>query len=211
MDYREHINTTHIETIMNNQTFLPWKTRSKKTILEHSKYLAVEDHTVELPDGQIIKRWPWIITPDYINVLAETQDNQFICFRQTKYAVEGTTLAPVGGYLEPNEEPLAAAQRELLEETGYAAPEWIDLGRYRVDANRGGGMAYLFLARGAYRVQEPDADDLEEQKLLYLSQVELEDALAAGEFKVLAWAANVALALRHIFISKVIAVCERNS
>jgi ADP-ribose pyrophosphatase len=183
---------------MSTPPFSPWKTLSRDTVLAHSKYLTVEDHTVELSDGRIIERWPWIITPDFINVVVETTEHQFICFRQTKYAVEGVTLAPVGGYLEPGEDPLTAAQRELLEETGYAASEWIDVGRYCLDANRGACTAYLFLARGAYYVQPPDADDLEEQELVFLTRTEIETALTDGEFKVLSWAANVAFALRHI-------------
>lgn len=176
----------------------PWKTLTRRTILNHSKYLTVENHTIELPDGRIIDDWPWLITPDFVNVLAVTEEEEFLCFRQTKYAVRGTSLAPVGGYLEPGEAPLAAAQRELLEETGYQAAEWIDLGHYVVDGNRGAGTAYLFLAQRAHRVSEPDPDDLEEMELLHLNRPELEAALAAGEFKVLPWAAVVALALRHI-------------
>jgi ADP-ribose pyrophosphatase len=175
-----------------------WKTLTRRTILNHSKYLAIENHTIELPDGRIIDNWPWLITPDFVNVLAVTEEEEFLFFRQTKYAVDGTSLAPVGGYLEPGEAPLAAAQRELLEETGYRAAEWIDLGHYVVDGNRGAGTAYLFLARRAHRVTEPDSDDLEELQLLRLDRPELETALAAGEFKVLPWAAVVVLALRHI-------------
>lgn len=181
-----------------------WKTLSRRIILNYSRFLTVEEHTVELPDGRVISEWPWLITPDYAIVLAVTQDSEFLCFRQTKYGVEGTSLAPVGGYLEPSlaviqEEPLAAAQRELLEETGYEASDWIDLGHYRVDGNRGAGMAYLFLARGARCVAEVEADDLEEQELLRLSRSEMEAALAAGEFKVLPWATGVALALLYLY------------
>ncbi len=173
----------------------PWKTLSRRTVLNHSEFLIVEYHTVELPDGRVIRDWPWLITPDYVNVLAMTEDGRFLCFRQTKYAVEGTSLAPVGGYLEPGEEPLAAAQRELLEETGYQATDWINLGRYGVDGNRGAGTAYLFVACGAHRVAEASPDDLEEQELVCLSRSELEAALAAGEFKLLSWVTVVALAL----------------
>lgn len=172
-----------------------WKTLSRKTILSHSKFLTVENHVVELPDGRIIPDWPWVITPDYVNVVAETTQGQFLCFRQTKYSVEGTSLAPVGGYMEPGEDPLKAAQRELLEETGYTAPEWVRLGTFAADANRGVATGYLFLARGAYPLRDPDTDDLEEQHMLSLSRDELAAALAGGEFKVLAWATVVALAL----------------
>ncbi len=176
----------------------PWKTLARETILDHSKFLQVENHTVQLPDGQIIRDWPWVITPDYINVVALTEEGSFLFFRQTKYGVEGTSLAPVGGYLEPGEEPLAAAQRELLEETGYQAPDWTDLGTYQVSGNRGMARAYLYLALGARPVAEPDADDLEEQELLLLGRSEVEAALAGGEFKVLPWATVVALALLQL-------------
>ncbi len=175
-----------------------WKTLSRSIVLNHSKYLVVEDHAVELLDGLVIPNWPWIITPDYINVAAITDGGEFLCFRQTKYAIDGTSLAVVGGYLEPHEDPLAAAQRELLEETGYAAPDWHKFGQFVVDANRGAGTGHLFLARGAHRVAEPCPDDLEEQHLLLLNRSEIEVALAAGEFKCMAWTAVVALALRHL-------------
>jgi len=173
----------------------PWKTLSRQVILNHSKYLVVENHTVELPGGRVISEWPWIITPDYVNVVAVTEDGKFLCFRQTKYSIDGLTLAAVGGYLEPGEEPLAAAQRELREETGYEAAEWTSLGRYQVDGNRGAGTAYFFLARGARCVAERDADDLEEQQLLRLSRTEVKAALVSGEFKLLPWATIMALAL----------------
>ncbi|HOG46266.1 MAG TPA: NUDIX hydrolase [Anaerolineae bacterium] len=175
-----------------------WKTRARRTVLQHNHYLTVEYHTVELPDGRVIEDWPWIITPDYVNVLAETAQGEYLCFRQVKYGVEGTSLAPVGGYLEPGEAPLDGARRELLEEMGCEAPEWVDLGRYRTDANRGAGTGYLYLARGARQVAEPQADDLEEQQVLRLSRSELAHALAAGEFKVLAWAMTVALSLLRL-------------
>jgi len=100
-----------------------WKTVKKEILLDHNKFLKVENHVVELPDGQIIPDWAWVKISDAAIVLAVTEENQFICFQHTKYAVEGTTLATVGGMIEENEDPLDAAKRELLEETGYTADE----------------------------------------------------------------------------------------
>src|SRR5262245_54396034 len=173
----------------------PWRTRSRETILDSGPWLTVERHVVELPDGRVVDDWPWVALPEFANVVAVTEDGRFLVFRQTKYAVEGTTYASVGGYLAPGEDALVAARRELLEETGYEAADWASLGRYVVDGNRGCGVAHLFLAHEARKIREPDSDDLEEQELLVLTRTELEEALLAGEFKVLSWATAVALAL----------------
>ena len=176
----------------------PWQTISRQTILQHNKFLTVECHTVRLPDGRLIPDWSWVIAPDAAIVVAVTEEGQFLCFRQTKYAVEGTTLAPVGGMLEPGEAPDQAARRELCEEMGYEASEWVNLGSYVLDPNRSVATMHLFLALNARWVAEPDSDDLEDQELLLLSRDEIERALRAGEFKVVAWAAVVALALNYI-------------
>jgi ADP-ribose pyrophosphatase len=175
-----------------------WKTKSRKIILEQRPWLVVEHHTVELPDGRIIPEWPWIITPDYINVVAVTEDGHFLCFRQVKYGLVSETLSIVGGYIEAGEDPFVAARRELLEETGYESSDWVPLGTFRVDPNRGIAMGHLFLARNAHYVQPRDADDLEEQKLILLTRAEIESALANGEIQVLAWAASIAFALHQV-------------
>ncbi|MDX1415846.1 MAG: NUDIX hydrolase [Candidatus Promineifilaceae bacterium] len=174
-----------------------WKTLSRQTILDQGKFLRVENHVVQLPNGTVISDWPWIVTPDFVNIVALTDEEKCLIFRQTKYSVEGTSLAPVGGYLEPGEDPLMAAKRELLEETGYAAEEWTSLGSFPIDGNRGAGTAYFFLAHSAHPVAKIDADDLEEQELQMLTLARVQQALDAGEFKLLPWATVIALALNY--------------
>ncbi len=175
----------------------PWKTLAREIILQRGKWLTVESHTIQLPDGQQISDWSWLVTPDYVNVVVIMEDGAFAFFRQTKYAVPDLSLAPVGGYLEPGEDPLESAKRELMEEMGCQAQDWTHLGQYAVDGNRGGGVAHLFLARGVRKIAERDADDLEEQELVLMSRSETKAALKAGEFKVVSWAAVVALALLY--------------
>jgi ADP-ribose pyrophosphatase len=175
-----------------------WKTLKKETILDHSKFLKVEKHTIELPNGKIIDDWPWIASPDYILVLPMTNRKTLLLLHQTKYAVEGTSLAPVGGYLEPGEDALAAAKRELREETGCEAAEWISLGSYPNNGNHGGGNGYLFLALNAHKVGEPIIDDLEEMELVELSIEEVEQKLLRSEVKVMGWVAMIAMGILYL-------------
>lgn len=175
-----------------------WKTLSRRLVFDQSPWVQVEYHDVELPDGRRISDWAWVKTPDYINVVVQTDKDQFLCFRQRKYGVAVPMLALVGGYIKPGEAPLLAAQRELREETGYVTDDWQELGNFLVDPNRGIATGYLYLARNVRKKYEIDSDDLEEQEIVLLSRTELENALTQGEFKILAWAAAVAFALRHI-------------
>ena len=175
-----------------------WKTLKKETILDHNKYLKVEKHTIELPNGRIIDDWPWIITPDYVLVLPVTERGTLLMFHQTKYAVEGTSFAPVGGHLEPGEEPLAAAKRELREEMGCEAEELISFGSYRANGNSGGGKGDLFLAVNARKVCEPVIDDLEDMEPVELTIDEAARKLFQGEIKVMGWLAMIAVGLLHL-------------
>lgn len=173
----------------------PWITHHRNVIFDQSPWLVVEHCEVELPNGRVIPNWPWITTPDYINVVVEMEDGKFLCFRQVKYGLPEPTLALVGGYIEPGEAPLTAAKRELREETGCIAEEWIQLGSYLVDPNRGMATGHLYLARYARKVGDLIPDDLEEQEEVYLTRDELKAALENGEIKILAWAAAIAFSL----------------
>ncbi|MCX6136811.1 MAG: NUDIX hydrolase [Ignavibacteriales bacterium] len=175
-----------------------WKTLSKKTILSHNRFLTVEQHQIQLPDGKVISDWPWIISPDFVNVMAMSDDGLFHVFRQVKYAIDGTSLAPVGGHIEPGEDPFTAAQRELREEMGFDAREWIPLGTFRNNGNYGAGTAHLYFARGVKHVAEPIVDDLEEMEMRTLTLPQLENAVRNGEFKAIAWATCAALTLLHL-------------
>jgi len=54
-----------------------WRTLSRKTVLKHGKYLTVENRTVQLPGGRVIKNWSWVTTPDFVNVVAVTEKGRY--------------------------------------------------------------------------------------------------------------------------------------
>jgi ADP-ribose pyrophosphatase len=126
-------------------------------------------------------------------VVALTPDGQVVVARNYKHGPRRVCLNLPAGYVEPGEEPLATARRELLEETGYVAEEWISLGGFASDGNRGCGTGHLFLARGAQKVAEPDAGDLEEMEIGLMSLDEVMDAVRRGDVAVLSVAAAIGL------------------
>ena len=63
----------------------PWKTLARSTLLDLGRFLKVENHIVELPDGTLIDDWSWVVAPDFVLVTAITPEGKFVCFRQTKY------------------------------------------------------------------------------------------------------------------------------
>ncbi|HHX09368.1 MAG TPA: NUDIX domain-containing protein, partial [Chloroflexi bacterium] len=91
-----------------------------------------------------------------------------------------------------------AAKRELLEEMGFEAEEWINLGSFMTDANRGNGRGYYFLARKAHKTDQIAlSDDLEEQRLLHFSAAELQEALDQNRVKIITWQAAFSMALQR--------------
>ncbi len=176
-----------------------WKTLSKQIVFEKPPWIRLEEHQIELPNGSVLDQWVWIDTPDFVIVVAIDEQDRFLVFEQTKYASPGITLAPVGGYIQPGEEPLLAAKRELLEEMGYTAENWINLGCFVTDANRGNGKGYYFLAKNARKTDQIVlSDDLEEQRLLYFSATELQEALDLNRVKIITWQAGFTMAMQHL-------------
>ena len=187
-------------------TGLQWhkenQTIRSRTIVE-TPFARVQMHTVRSEDGRrTVEDWMWVDERDHVNVLVRRKDSQlFSVFRQSKYGIHGSSLAPVGGFINDGESALAAAQRELNEELGLRADEaqWHRLGSYRVMVNRGGGTLHSFFADQAEPVDVREAsDDAESQQLLHLSEHALLDALISGEFQEVKWTATVALALLRL-------------
>lgn len=149
---------------------------------------------MQLPNGQVIPDWIHVELPAYAMVVAIRRDLQALTIRSYKHGDGQVSRRLPAGYLEPGEEPIAAARRALLEETGYTAADWTHLGSFTVDGNRGCGTAHLFLATGAERVADADSGDLEEIIIEPVRLGDLSDAVRTGQITALSTAAAICLA-----------------
>jgi ADP-ribose pyrophosphatase len=172
----------------------PWRILSRRVLLERPPWFTVGAQDVELPGGEILRDFNWITMRSFAIVVPILDGGRTILARSFKLGVGAVSLSLPAGYLEQGEEPLAGAKRELLEETGHEATEWIPLGGYVVDGNYGSGKMHAFLAKGARKVREPESGDHEEQELLIMPFSEAIARLRGGEVAQLATAAALGLA-----------------
>lgn len=86
--------------------------------------------------------------PDWVNVIAVTEGGLMVLVEQYRHGTDEMTMEIPGGAVDPDEAPAVAAARELEEETGYRAPELIEIGR--VDPNPAflSNRCFTYLALG---------------------------------------------------------------
>lgn len=137
-------------------------------------------------------------------------EKRFLVLRQKKYALEGrTSLAVVGGIIEPGEEAEAAARREVREELdGIVCNNYHFLGRFRTDVNRGMGWVNSFLAADCHKnvsneptkthkEEEVGAEDTERQDIVSMPLSDVRESVQKGLFLEVQWSNTVALAVLH--------------
>lgn len=180
---------------MSEEQLAPWRMLTRREVLHQPPWMRIWSERLQLPDGRVIHDWLTMEMPDVAAIVAVTPDGDVVTERSYKHGPRRVSISVPAGHVDPGEEPLAAAKRELLEETGYAADEWELLGEFTRDGNRGCGQTYLYLARGARLVAEPSGDDLEEMIIELMTVDELLSACRQGDVSGLTSAAAIGLAL----------------
>lgn len=124
----------------------PWKIQNSK-VKYRNKWIEVREDKVLRPDGK-----PGIFgivnMVSGVSVLPLDKDGFVYLTNEFKYALGKKTFEVVSGAIDRDEKPIEAAKRELKEELGIEAEDWISLGIVDPFTNVVKSPAHLFLARG---------------------------------------------------------------
>src|SRR5580693_5017262 len=100
-----------------------WRRLSSTPAIE-SRFLRMRKDVIELPSGVILDEYYVRESHGFAMVFALTPERNVVLIEEYRYAVDAVLLEFPAGTIDAGETPLAAAQRELREETGCTASRW---------------------------------------------------------------------------------------
>ena len=174
----------------------PWQVLSESTLIRQH-WLEVREQRVRLANGHEIERFHLMKGPNWAAVLCLTESAEVVFVRQYRHGIAGPSLELPAGVLDGAEQPLAAARRELREETGFEVAELLPLLTLAPEPARSTTRAHFFFARGGVRAQAQALDQSEELEVVLVPISELFGLIESGHIVHAAHVAAVLVALRR--------------
>lgn len=156
--------------------------RIDSELVYDGKIVHLEVDRVRLPNGhqtirEVIRHQGAVV------MLAVDEEQQVLLVRQYRYPVGRILMELPAGKLDPGEEPLACARRELEEETGYAASSWRQLGSVWTTPGFTDEIIHVFLAGGLEPVEGASPDEDEFLESLRFPMPEVEEMIRRGKIQ----------------------------
>ncbi|MBP7737257.1 MAG: NUDIX hydrolase [Spirochaetes bacterium] len=156
-----------------------WIIKSENELFR-KRIFAMRDLECHHPDKDVTHRFFTLTSPDWINIVATTEDGQFIMVRQHRLGTDEITLETPGGLVEGDESPEETALRELREETGYEAGEIHLLKKLTNNPAIFNNYIYFYYAANCKKVHEQDLDAAEDIEVVTCSRDEIMDMINHG-------------------------------
>lgn len=157
-----------------------WEVISSTYVAQRPWHTVRKEH-VRLANGREAPEFYVLEYPDWVNVIAVTENNDMVLIRQYRHGLERTDFELCAGVIEEGEVPVEAAKRELLEETGYGEGEWELLCRIAPNPSSQNNYAHCFLATGVKHIQDQNLDGAEDISVHIFSQKEVLEMIKNGD------------------------------
>ena len=142
-----------------------WDKVSSKFLIENKIFKLREDKVIS-PKKES-EHSVWVMdSPDWINIIPITENNEVILVNQHRFGTGQLTLEIPGGMVDEGEEPMAAAIRELSEETGYTSSEIIEIGMVEPNPAIMSNYTYSYLALNVKQTDEQKLDGMEDIEII---------------------------------------------
>ena len=160
----------------------PWETVSSKYLIQRP-WLTARRDVLRMPDGKLVPEYYVLEYPTWVNIIALTPDDRMLLVRQYRPALDITRYELCAGVMDPSDaSPLEAAQRELLEETGFGGGEWTKLMVVGPNPSAMNNVSISFLAHGVTKLCEPRLEETEDISVHLFSRDEVYNMLKVGQF-----------------------------
>lgn len=132
--------------------------------------------------GEVMSRLV-LSSVDWVNMVALTGSGESVMVRQYRFGVSYPTLETPGGMVDPGEDSLTAARRELAEETGYTGGRWRYLGAVEPNPAVHDHLCHHWLGEGVERTQDPAPGAGEHIEVLLMSPAAVRAAVQDGTIR----------------------------
>ena len=161
----------------------PWEVIDSEYLFRRPWLTARRDH-VRLPNGAENPEYYVLEYPDWVNIIARDKEGQFIMIRQYRHGRGETSFEPVAGVIDPTDpNPLAAAQRELYEETGYVGGHWEHFITLSPNTSAMTNLSHTFLATDVEFGGERHLEPTEDIVVHLLTEDDVRGLLERGEIR----------------------------
>jgi 8-oxo-dGTP pyrophosphatase MutT (NUDIX family) len=175
----------------------PWRTLARTTVLE-DRWMRLYAEACRLGNGVVLDPYYVIEERDWVHVFAVGADARLLTVTQYRHPAGLFCSELPGGVVDAGESPLAAARRELREETGFSARRWEKVGEAWANPARQTNRVHLFLAEGLDDGGAQALDESEEIVHQFETVAEVKAGIAAGVFAQALHIASFYMALEHL-------------
>lgn len=168
----------------------------KSDYLLRSQWLTLRVDKCETEQGISIDPYYVLEFPDWVQIVVFDANNRILITKQYRHASGETCVEIPCGEMEKNESPMAAANRELQEETGYASDNFEELCCLYPNPARQNNRLYCFMAFNCKKVAKPRRDKSEVVEYSFVDIKTLMNLIDSGSFTHALHIAGILIALR---------------